>query len=378
MKRALLPLVIQDLSRKMVFLSGPRQVGKTTLARQVLDACSPKDPVYLNWDRPEHRRTIRDLAWSRSSPVAVLDEVHKHPRWKTLVKGFFDTEGHRQRLLVTGSARLDVYRKGGDSMLGRYLGYRLHPLSLGEIARSGRAPDAAVLRDPESWGHSLPHAQTLKALLTLGGFPEPFLEGSERSSRRWRLARRDLILKEDLRDLTRVRDAALVEQLADLLEERVSGTLSLQSLAEDLQVAHGTVASWIEILERLYVVFRVRPYAGSLVRTLRKEGKAYFWDWSEVRNPGARFENLVASHLLKYCHWMRDVEGEELDLRYVRDREKHEVDFLLLKERKPWILVEAKLSEGGGTPSLHYFRKRLRVPFAFQASPASGFLSALP
>lgn len=390
MRRALLVPILEDLKRKMVFLSGPRQVGKTTLARQVLEAASPHDPVYLNWDRPEHRKTIRELSWSLASPVAVLDEVHKYPRWKNLIKGFHDTEGHRQRLLVTGSARLDLYRRGGDSMVGRYMGFRLHPLSFGELARRGELPDAGYLRSPERWSDAPPSDPGVeKDLISLGGFPEPFLEGSERAARRWRLARREHVLGEDLRDLTRVREVALVGQLTDLLVERVSGPLSLNVLRGGLETHHATVSSWVEVLERLYVIFRVRPFSGSLVRTLRKESKAYFWDWSEVPSPGPRFENFVASHLLKYCHWMQDLEGERVELRYVRDREKHEVDFLLLKDRKPWVLVEVKLSDREPSPSLAYFRERLKAPFAFQVIggvkgggegvvPASRFFAGLP
>ncbi len=172
MDRYLYNSVVEDLKRKMVFLAGPRQVGKTTLALQVLESCSPNAPVYLNWDRPEHRKTIRDLDWSRTDRVAVLDEIHKYTRWKTLIKGFFDTEGHTQRLLITGSGKLEFYRRGGDSLAGRYQGFRLHPLSVGEIAREGRGPDAGVLDAPVSWPDikNAP-ADLLDSLMVLGGFP---------------------------------------------------------------------------------------------------------------------------------------------------------------------------------------------------------------
>jgi hypothetical protein len=368
MRRYLLPAVLSDLERKMVFVSGPRQVGKTTLARQALEAASPADSVYLNWDRPEHRKIIRDLGWSRSSPVAVLDEVHKYPRWKTLLKGFHDTEGDRQRLLVTGSARLDLYRRGGDSLVGRYAGFRLHPLTIGEIARDGKPPESEPLLSPERWASVSPAGLPggIDPLLRLGGFPEPFLGGSDRVARRWRLQRREQVLREDLRDLTAVREVALVDELVDLLRERVGAPLSINSVREDLEVDHKTVARWIGILERLFVVFRVLPYASRVRRSLRKSAKLYFWDWSEVGDPGARFENLVASHLLKYVHWLQDVEGYAIDLRYVRDREKREVDFLLLRDGKPWVLVEAKVSDLAASPALAYFRERLHTAAAFQ------------
>jgi predicted AAA+ superfamily ATPase len=389
MDRYLYQPVIEDLEEKMVFLSGPRQVGKTTLALQVLESLSPNTPVYLNWDRPEHRRSIRDLDWSRTGPVAVLDEIHKYHRWKTLIKGFFDTEGHAQRLLVTGSGKLDFYRKGGDSLAGRYRGFRLHPLSIGEIARDGRSPDVKVIEAPASWpDRKAAPGNLLDSLMVLGGFPETFLRGSSRQARRWRLARREHILRQDLRDLSRIREVSLVEHLVDLLAERVTAPLSINSLREDLQVDHKTISAWIEALERLQMVFRVRPYAGSLARALRKEYKVYFWDWMEAPDGGPRFENLVASHLLKLCHWMQDTEGRRVELRYVRDREKREVDFLLLKERKPWILIEAKSGAGPADRALGYFQKRLGVPHAFQVTasaresqdvvPAVKLLKALP
>ena len=373
----------------MVLLSGPRQVGKTTMSLQILDRASPRDPVYLTWDRPEHRKVIRELAWSRTGTVAVLDEVHKYAGWKNLIKGFHDTEGQSQRLLVTGSAKLELFRKGGDSLVGRYHGHRLHPLSVGELARAGSVPDGELLDDPVQWPTAAdPPADTLASLLELGGFPEPLLEGSSRQARRWRLGRRDQVLRQDLRDLTMIREVTLVEQLVDLLAERVASPLSINSLREDLQVDHKTVTSWIDALERLQVVYRVRPFAGSLARTLRKESKVYFWDWSEVEPGGPRFENLVAGHLLKLCHWMQDVEGHRLELRYVRDREKHEVDFLLLRDGKPWLLVEAKSGAAPLERSLAYFQERLGVPFAIQVNgsggagksivPAARFLGALP
>jgi predicted AAA+ superfamily ATPase len=367
MRRALLDPIVDDLRRKMVFLTGPRQVGKTTLSRHVLDVVAPRDPVYLDWDRPEHRRVIRELRWSRTPPVAVLDEVHKYPRWKTLLKGFHDTEGDRQRLLVTGSARLDVYRRGGDSLAGRYAGFRLHPLTFGEIAREGGAPSPELLADPRRWAEAAMVTPDVEsALLAVGGFPEPFLAGSERVARRWRLARREQVLRQDVRDLTMIRDLDAVEHLVDLLEERVGAPVSINGLRGTLEVDHKTVSSWIAVLDRLRVVFRVRPHSGSLARTLRKEAKSYFWDWSQVPEPGPRFENLVACHLLKLCHWLEDVDGVRSELRYVRDREKREVDFLLVRERRPWVLIEARLSDLRPSPALEYFRERLRVPFAFQ------------
>ncbi len=372
MQRSLAAPSREDLAERMVLLSGPRQVGKSTLARQVLAELAPRDPVYLTWDRAEDRRAIRNLSWDRASPVAVLDEVHKYPRWKGLVKGFHDTEGARQRLLVTGSARLEVYRRGGDSLLGRYARHRLHPLTIGEVGRSGRLPPRETLLDPSLWPAARPVPNDLLgALLSIGGFPEPFLRASARFGGKWRLLRRDQVLREDVRDLTQVRDLAGLEHLTELLAERVGAPVSVNNLREDLEVEYRTVRNWLEILDRLFVVFRVPPFAGSLARALRKEGKVYFWDAAEAPEGGPRFENLVACHLLRLCQWLEDVEGIRAELRFVRDREKREVDFLLLRERRPWVLVEAKQADLRPAPAIEYFRRRLGVPFAFQVVAAA-------
>ena len=390
MKRYLHRAVVGDLEdEKMVFLSGPRQVGKTTLAKLVTEEIDPENGVYLNWDRPEHRKIIRSLDWSRTGRLVVLDEVHKYARWKTLLKGFYDTEGHQQRILVTGSARMDLYRKGGDSLAGRYRQLRLHPLSLGELAREGGEPEQRLLDDPASWSLTAPApSDLLPALEVLGGFPEPFLQGSERKARRWRLALREQVLRQDLRDLRRVMEVSLVEQLVDLLAERVASPLSVNALREDLGVHHRTLSQWIAALEALHLVFLVRPYQGSLARTLRKPPKLYFWNWAEVPGDGARFENLVAAHLLKYCHWQHDVQGIRCELRYLRDRQGHEVDFLLLREGKPWILIETKRSGTTASRNLAYFQQRLPVSHAWQVTagdeqrrlviPARRLLKVLP
>lgn len=381
--------VRRDVGRKMVLLSGPRQVGKTTLARETLSRLFGRLPLYLTWDNPDHRSLVRRLGWDRSAPGVVLDEIHKHPGWKQLLKGFFDTEGGRQKVIVTGSSRLDVYIKGGESLMGRYFGFRLHPFSIGEIARGGRPPRRDALLRPAGWADQAPLPKSgLETLMTYGGFPEPFLAAHARAAGRWRLARRNLVLREEMRDLTFIRHLSLVEQLVDLVRERVGTPLSLQSLCETLSVDHKTVANWIAALERLYVVFRVLPYSGSLSRTFRKEAKAYLWDWSEAPEGGPRFENLVASHLLKLCHWLEDVEGVRAELRYVRDREKREVDFLVLKEGRPWFLAEAKMSADPRFGPLPYFHQRLKTDFAVQVVargipardivPADRFFAGLP
>jgi hypothetical protein len=301
--------------------------------------------------------------------------------------------------MVTGSGRLDVYQRGGDSLLGRYHQYRLHPLSVREAVDPGGstfdehpAATLATLLDLAKPA-SLEAKKTLRALLRWGGFPEPFIKRNERHHRLWLQERRTLIVREDLRDLTRIRMLSHVEELVELLVLRSGGVLSYNSLREDLQVATESVRQWTDCLQRLYFLYLIRPFAGSMVRSLRKEPKIYLWDWSEVADEGARFENLVAGHLLKWCHFTQDWGLPPLNLHYVRDKEKREVDFLLTLERKPWALVEAKLSEKSPASAMGYFADRLKVKHRIQvvldcARPgmsgsvhvidAANFLLALP
>ena len=343
--RYLVAPIKADLKEKMVFVGGPRQVGKTTLSLGILRG-DRRHPAYLDWDVPSQRGRIRQGEIPPREPLVVLDEIHKYQRWRNLMKGLFDQYHPEVKFLVTGSARLDHYRKGGDSLQGRYHYLRLHPFSLGELPGSP--------------------ATSLQALLKLGGFPEPLFKGSERFWRRWNRERLSRVLYEDLRDLERVREVSLIEELVDALPARVGSPLSIRSLSEDLSVAHDTVERWVTILENLYVCFRVLPLSSTRVRAVKKERKLYFWDWSAVQDPGPRFENLVASQLLKYCHFIEDTEGHRMELRYLRDVDKREVDFVVLKDRKAAFAVEAKVGDREMSPSLPYFADRLDIPAFYQ------------
>jgi hypothetical protein len=366
--RYLEPVVRADLEGKMVLLGGPRQVGKTTLARRVLR--SWESGVYLSWDNREDRGEIRAARWPGGSALVVLDELHKWRGWKSWLKGEFDKHRERLRLLVTGSARLDLYRRGGDSLQGRYHHHRLHPFSYAEAAPR-RVPSVA------SPGHELDlpsggDQDLVESLLQYGGFPEPFLAGSPRTLRRWQKERLDRFFREDVRDLEPVRDLSTFQLLADLLPDRVGSLLSLNALREDLEVSHRAVTHWMDVLETMYHVFRLRPFAGHRSRLLGKMPKAYLWDSSLVPTRAARFENLVASHLLKLCHFLEDTEGHPTELRYLRDREGREIDFLVMAGRKPWFLVEAKVSETRVDPAVVLFKERLGVPWAYQVTLEGG------
>jgi len=347
--RYLQPLVERILEqRKMAFIGGPRQVGKTTLALGLLgDSVDETHPAYLNWDDPRARRRIRDAELPPGEATLIFDEVHKYARWRGLLKGIWDTERSRRRILVTGSARLDHYRKGGDSLVGRYRYVRLHPFSLREV-------------DPER------KRSSLDALLRFGGFPEPLFRQDETEHRIRQRDRLSRVVREDLRDLERVHEITLLEHLVDLLPDRVGAPLSIANLRGDLEVDHKTVVRWLDILENLYVCFRIPPYGAPRIRAVKKEQKLYLWDWSAVPDAGPRVENLVACQLLKYCHRIEDTEGRRMELRYIRDTDKREVDFVVLRERRPLFAVECKSGDRGLAPAVKYFAERTPIPRFFQ------------
>lgn len=372
--RYLKPLIerLAITKHKMALISGPRQVGKTTLARSFLEARE----AYFNWDIEEDRQAILKSPgrfWQHrgATPVGriVLDEIHKYPRWKRFLKGLYDDVGRDLEILVTGSGRLDVYQKGGDSLLGRYGLCRLHPFSVGEMIR----PDRQSVRPPEECLATITENEApveAKGFFDLvkrfSGFPEPLFGGSEEDLVLWRRAHRQLVVREDLRDLTRIREVGLIDQLISLLPRRIGSPLSINSLRKALNVSFGAVQGWLATLERLYFLFEIRPYAKRLARALRREGKVYLFDGTSIEDEGARFENLVALHLKKACDAWSDWGFGDFDLHYVRDKEKREVDFLVVRNQQPYLLVECKRSEDDPFPPLRYFRERLKVPHAFQ------------
>lgn len=340
--------LIEDLQRKMVFVGGPRQVGKTTLARAVIDRFGAP-ARYFNWDSDEDRRAILQKAWRSDDRLLVFDELHKYPRWKNWIKGLYDVSGERHAILVTGSARLDIYRRGGDSLMGRYHYWRLHPFTLDELPPGVSREDG------------------FRRLMVRGGFPEPFLSADERLSRRWRRERFDRVLREDVRDLEAIRLVQLLVLFIDLLRERVGSPVTLAGLARGVQVSPKTAAAWLAVAERMYLLFVVRPLVRSLPRAVLKPPKVYFFDNADViGNEGARFENLVAASLLKRIHFMEDREGFRMELRYIRDKEGREVDFAIIKEGRLDELVEVKWSDDTLSNALRYYTQRLKPARATQ------------
>ncbi len=368
--RDLLPVFRDSLRRyeQMLFVSGPRQAGKTTLAKMLLREFPAGR--YWSFDIPGDRllliqkpRFFEEIDRDRTvKPLVVLDEIHKYPRWKAYLKGAFDLARGEFGFLVTGSGRLDLGRRGGESLSGRYFSHHLFPLTIGELTG-----DRPALKDflahpdelPEEVGGSWPLWQGLGRL---SGFPEPFSRGEETFYRRWAGPYHRQLVREDVRDLTGIRDIARLEMLAALLPGKVGGLLSLNSLREDLQVAHETVGSWIETLAAFYLVFLVRPWSRKITRAIRKEPKLYFFDWAAVADPSARFENMVAVHLKKaVSDWTERGEGS-FDLHFARDRSKAEVDFVLSRDGKPILLVETKIEETEPAKSLVKMKMALSAP----------------
>ncbi len=368
--------IIQKLALghgKMAFIAGARQVGKTTLALQI--GKKFKTHFYYNWDDLEFKKK-----WAKSpgtlfpdtvgeKPLIILDELHKAPRWKSTLKGLYDTRKDRAGFVVTGSARLDIYRRGGDSMLGRYFLFRLHPFSVGELnAGLVIKPDDLSLAIEKTIQPSKNYAK----LFSFGGFPDPFLTADKNYHNVWRQSRLERLVREDLVDLSRLRETGLMQTLMAMLPEKVGSPLSVQSLAEDLQSNHPTITRWLSWLEQIYYAYTIVPFAKNIAQALKKQPKLYLWDWSEVTDDEARFENMVAGHFLKAVHYWNDTGEGSFALHYVRNKQKQEADFLVTRNNKPWLLAECKMSDQNINSSFYDFIEALKPQVALQIVHESG------
>lgn len=354
-----------ESNRQMLFLSGPRQVGKTTLSISF-----EKHLHYFNWDDQSDRQKIiagqshiGDAIGPIPDQTIVFDELHKYADWKNFVKGFYDK--YRQpkwKILVTGSARLDTYRKGGDSLMGRYFHFSIFPLSVAELLNLDKVDETLIRQpqeiDPEKW----------EALLHFGGFPEPFLKANKRFHRQWSILRRNQFLQEDVRSLGAGYDLSKIEVLAELISMNATQMLNYSTLAKHVRVSVETIQRWITLLKQLSYCFTLRPWKKNISRSLLKEPKLYLTDWSQIEDEGKRNETLIANALLKAVTGWTDLGFGEFELFYIRTKEKREVDFVVTRDQAPWFLVEAKTSEQSISRQLKYFQDMIQAKHAFQVT----------
>ncbi len=367
--------------RKMALVSGPRQCGKTTLARMLLD--DRKVGLYRNWDEVEFRRAwaanpsaMIPQAEGKSVPLVVLDEIHKDRRWKRNLKGVYDTLQAPCDILVTGSARLNVYVRGSDSLLGRHLSFRLHPFSVREMDKSSVLPPDAMLEalTTRAQRRTKNLEEHLASLQAYGPFPEPLLAQDVRKARLWRRNREQLIVREDLRDLSRLPELGRIEMMTAMLPERIGSLFGLASIARDIETSIPTIKRWLTYLKELYYLFEIKPYSRSIPRSLRREGKPYLWDFAAVHDEAARFENLVACHLLKTCHYWTDTGEGVFDLFFLRDKEKREIDFLIVRDGDPWLPVEVKWGDVSLSPNWKAFAPLLPCKLGLQIVRQPGWV----
>lgn len=372
MKRIYYELAKQHFSQyeQMLFIAGPRQVGKTTVA-EILEQ-HDSSSSHFNWDRIPDREKILSQHFENNlglnipvageKPLIVFDELHKYPRWKEFLKGYFDTYKKQVNTLVTGSARLDIYRKGGDSLMGRYFLSRMHPLSLRELNKIELPKQEIQEPTPIT-------KEQMEALLNFGGFPEPFIKQSQQFLNNWQRLRYQQLFKEDIRELTSIQEISNIETLAELVKINATKNINLTRLASKMQVAATSISRWLKVLKEFYFCYDIKPWHKNIARSLMKEPKYYLWNWSEIADHGARNENFIASHLLKAVHFWTDFGFGKYDLFYIRTIDKQEVDFLITKNNEPWILIEVKSS--GKRPlstSLRRFQEQTKAKYAFQVA----------
>lgn len=376
-KRIYDTLLIDHLAnhRQMALVSGPRQVGKTTTCRNHAD-------TYANWDNIDDREQIlagpaslverlKLNRLSKTTPSTLFDELHKYPRWKQFLKGFFDTYANQVRIIVTGSSRMDVYRRGGDSLMGRYFLYRMHPFSIAETLNTDLPDSKRIVRPPKKVKET-----DFDALWRHGGYPEPFLKRDARFSRRWQSLRFEQLIREDIRDLTQIQQIDQLETLVRLLANRSAHQLVYGNLAKDVRVSVDTVRRWIEILRNMHLGFLIRPWFKNVSRSLRKEPKWFLRDWASIKDAGDKAETFVGCHLLKAVDGWNDIGLGKFELGYLRDKERREVDFIVVRDGSPWFLVEVKYRDESLSGTLKYYQNQIKAPFAFQVVIDAEYMDA--
>lgn len=356
--------------KEMILLSGPRQSGKTTLAKIIADYFT--NSLYFNWDIPHHRtRFLQNNSFFESverkdatEPLIIFDEIHKYRNWKNSLKGIYDEFHDKYQFLVTGSGRLDLYQKGGDSLAGRYFQFHLFPFTIAELGNRQRNPFEEFRRTPLQINmEGISEAQaSWEQLSELSGFPEPYLSGRKTTWRRWSQTYARQLIREDIRDLEGIKLVQDLETLYLLLPTKVGSPLSVSSLAGDLKASYNSVRSWLDIFERFYLTFGITTWKGRISRAIQKERKIYLWDYAQIKDSAARFENMVAAELWRAVVLWNDLGYGRFTLHFVRDKNKREVDFLIADEGEPFLLVEAKLGDTEPAKALRFFQEQLGVP----------------
>jgi uncharacterized protein len=374
MNRTYEDIIYKNLLRyhQMVFLVGPRQVGKTTIAKKLQSRFNHS--LYLNFDSVKDRQKILEgqsfiedifptTVSRESKPLIIFDEIHKYKYWKNYIKGFYDLYYKYYSIIITGSARLDVYQSGGDSLMGRYFQYNIHPLSVSELITVEREKVSDCFLSPYELEFDL-----FSDLYKYGGFPYPYCNKSDQYYNMWHLTRFKQLIHEEIRSLANLQEIYLLETLAEILPNQAGQMLNRSNIAKKIGVTSQTVSRWINILDRFYYCFTIRPWFKNVTRSLTKDPKVYLWDWSLITEEGARVENFVASHLLKFVNFYSDIGLGKFELYYLRDIDKREVDFLIVRDNKPFLILEAKKSDTKLSKSIDHFKKQLNVDFSFQAT----------
>ena len=361
----------QELARgkSMVFLVGPRQVGKTTLT-QIISRSFPNN-LYFNWDIAQHKTRLMENPTffqeikrrDPSTPLIIFDEIHKYKDWKNYLKGAYDQFHDRYQFLVSGSGRLDIYQKGGDSLAGRYFLFHLWPFTIAELGESNLTIES-FLENPVQI--SMERSEMLKEewsrLSTLSGFPEPYLANRMATYRQWSSSYSAQLIREDIRDLTGIKSVADMETLYLLLPSKVGSPLSIPSLATDLKVSYNSVRGWLSVFERFFLIFSIAPWTERIARAIQKERKVYLWDAPRIEEPAARFENMIAMELWRAVTNWNDLGYGQFSLHFIKNKEQQEVDFLIANGRKPIVLIEAKISEIQPSSTLKRFQNALSIP----------------
>jgi len=366
--------------KSMIFLVGPRQVGKTTLSQMICQRFS--NHHYFSWDILPHRSQLLENPLffetlerrNPSPPLIVFDEIHKYGVWKNYLKSVYDQFHNSFRFLVSGSGRLDIYQRGGDSLAGRYFLFHLWPLTVAELGRRNR-PIEDFLGDPLHCNLDGLQKTTeiWERLATLSGFPEPFLSDKLSTYRRWSEVYSRQLIREDIRDLTHVRNVGEMEALYLLLPSKVGSPLSVPSLARDLKVSYNTIKDWLDIFERFFLSFSLSPWTFKIARAIQKEKKVYIWDTPLIKNASARFENMVALELWRALTTWNDRGWGRFSLHFIKNKEQQEIDFLIADDREPLLLVEAKKEDTHPSGVLKKVQKTLDIPAVQLTETGEGF-----